>query len=323
MKRKQYQVAVVDVYSGRAFWWAEAVSWMLRKLHKPYVLALHGGNLPIFSATHETRVRKLLLSASAVTAPSRYLLETMKAYRPDILLIPNSIDTRGYEFRCRQEASPRLVWLRAFHDTYHPELAVKTLAILVNQFPDAHLTMIGPDKGDGSLQRTREEAEKLGLINRLTLIGSIPKSEVSANLTSADIFLNTSRADNTPVSVLEAMACGLCVVSTNVGGIRYLLNDQQDSLLVPPDDPQAMASAVWRVLSNPGFSGRLSAQARAKAEGFDWLSVIPLWDRLLRSLAAGARIPIHNACSATSLEKKGSRTDSAQVSSTILHNRLW
>ena len=68
--------------------------------------------------------------------------------------------------------------------------------------------------------------------------------QVPSELNEFDIFLNTTFVDNTPVSVLEAMACGLCVVSTDVGGLSFLLEHEGDALLVPPDNPKAMAAAV-------------------------------------------------------------------------------
>ena len=77
-------LAHVDVYSGLAFVWAELVCWALRMLKKPYVLTLHGGNLPVFARRSDQRVRRLLQSSSAVTAPSRYLLEQMRQYRQDM-----------------------------------------------------------------------------------------------------------------------------------------------------------------------------------------------------------------------------------------------
>jgi Glycosyltransferase len=93
--------------------------------------------------------------------------------------------------------------------------------------------------------------------------------------------LNTSRVDNTPVSVLEAMACGLCVVSTNVGGISYLLEDGHDALLVPSNDPSAMAAAVHRILVEPSLAKHLSYNARKKSEQFDWSNILPQWEALL------------------------------------------
>ncbi|MBA3257451.1 MAG: glycosyltransferase family 4 protein, partial [Pyrinomonadaceae bacterium] len=96
-----------------------------------------------------------------------------------------------------------------------------------------------------------------------------------------------TNVDNAPVSVLESMACGLCVVSTNVGGIPYLLKHEEDALLVPPDDAQAMAAAVRRIYSEPGLAERLSRKGRAKVEQFDWSAILPQWEALLSAVAEG------------------------------------
>jgi glycosyltransferase involved in cell wall biosynthesis len=77
------------------------------------------------------------------------------------------------------------------------------------------------------------------------------------------------------------MACGLCIVSTNVGGLPYLLEDRKDALLVPPDDPAAMTAAVEEILSDPSLARRLSRNARLKAEQFDWRPVVSEWQEIL------------------------------------------
>lgn len=287
LKRHDYAVAQVDVFSGLGFVWAEAVCAMLRLVGKPFVLTLRGGNLPAFARRWPRRVRRLFASASAITTPSRYLLEEMAPYHSHLRLQPNPLDLKFYQYRMRERPQPRMVWLRAFHSVYNPSLAARALALLTEEFPDACLFMVGHDKGDGSLQTMRRIAAELGVSERITTPGGVPKSEVSGWLQKGDIFINTTNVDNTPVSVLEAMACGLCVVSTNVGGLPYLLEHEHDSLLVPPDNPEALAAAVRRVLTEPGLAARLSNNARRKTEMFDWSVVLPQWEQLLMSVAKG------------------------------------
>jgi glycosyltransferase involved in cell wall biosynthesis len=104
-------------------------------------------------------------------------------------------------------------------------------------------------------------------------------------LQRGDLFLNTTNVDNTPVSVLEALACGLCVVSTAVGGIPYLLTDEHDALLVPPEDAPTMAQAVRRVLCQPELAATLSRHGRAKAETFAWPGVLSQWEALFLAVS--------------------------------------
>src|SRR5690606_12682024 len=125
-------------YSGPSFLWAEAACRLLGRLSKPYTLTLHGGNLPDFARRWPGRVRRLLTSASAVTTPSRYLLEQMADYRSDLILLPNPVDISTYSYRPRVNPEPSVVWLRAFHAIYNPSLAAKAIARLRDSFPEIH-----------------------------------------------------------------------------------------------------------------------------------------------------------------------------------------
>lgn len=282
--RRRYQCAYVELYSGLSFIWAEAVSWTLRRARKPFVLALHGGNLPAFARTRPNRVRRLLGSADVVTAPSAYLSEGLRSYRDGIRVVPNALRLEAYPFRCRTGARPRLVWLRAFHDIYNPSMAARVVAEVRRTEPDVQLVMGGPDDGDGSLGRMVKLAGTLGVLDRISRPGKIAKAHVPAFLDAADIFLNTTNIDNSPVSVLEAMACGLCVVSTNVGGVPYLVRHEHDALLVEPDDAAAMATAARRVLIDADLAKRLSSHARETAARCDWSAVLPQWLSLFETL---------------------------------------
>lgn len=284
-QRANYDVAQVDVYSGNAFVWAEVVCAALRLAHRPYVLTLHGGNLPDFSKRWPKRVRSVLRGATAVTTPSRYLLEHLRQFRDDMLLLPNAIELERYAFHARSKPAPRLVWLRAFHRLYDPSLAVDVAARLSREIPDVQLTMVGSDTGDGALADAKRAIERLNLDGQISLPGGVPKRDVPTWLGAADIFLNTTTVDNTPVSVIEAMACGLCVVSTAVGGIPYLLDDGETAMLVPPHDAAAMTNAVLRVLRDPALADRVSRQARSKAESMDWGVVLPRWEALFSDVA--------------------------------------
>jgi glycosyltransferase involved in cell wall biosynthesis len=167
---------------------------------------------------------------------------------------------------------------------YNPILAPRVISCLLEEFPNIQLEMIGPDKGDGSLAQTQREVEHLSLNEHVRFVGSIAKSDVPTWLDRGDIYINTTNVDNTPVSVVEAMACGLCIVSTDVGGLPYLLTHSENAVLVPPNDPASMASAISRILKEPAYSALLSNNARTTAEHFDWPFILKEWDRVFLGL---------------------------------------
>jgi glycosyltransferase involved in cell wall biosynthesis len=192
-----------------------------------------------------------------------------------------------YPFRLRRQPRPRLLWVRAFHKIYNPVMAVQTLALLRLECPDIHLDMVGPDHGDGTYVRTVNAARELGVEDHVSFRGPIPKSKLPEVFAEADIFLNTSNIDNAPVTVVEALASGLCVVSTSVGGVPYLVTHELDALLVPPENAVAMSEAVRRILTTTSLAEKLSANGRQNALARDWSLLLPQWECLLQRVARG------------------------------------
>jgi len=127
-------------------------------------------------------------------------------------------------------------------------------------------------------------AEKLGVTHGIEIIGHVSHAGIPTWLDKADIFLNTSNYDTAPRSLLEAMANGLCVVSTNVGGIPHLAENGVEAILVDPNDPESMAEAVMEILSSPDLASTLSRNARARAEKSDWSAILPSWESLFSNL---------------------------------------
>ena len=147
--------------------------------------------------------------------------------------------------------------------------------------------MIGRDSGDGSLAAARAAVVTAGLEDAVSFQGAVAKDRVPETLASHDVFLNTSQIDNTPVSVIEALACGLPVVSTDVGGLRDLLRHEETGLLVPADDAREMAAAVIRLCDDPRLTQRLATAGRKLAETFDWSRVVGLWQETYQQTFEG------------------------------------
>jgi glycosyltransferase involved in cell wall biosynthesis len=190
-----------------------------------------------------------------------------------------------YPHRQRTVAKPRLFWMRNFHRVWNPEMAVRTLYRLSDSSPDATLVMAGPDKG------TRADVERLArelrVRDRVRFTGFLDRQGKILEAQAADVFINTNRTDNMPVAVIEAMAFGLPVVSTAVGGLTDFLEDGETVLFVPDDDDEAMSHAIARLLNNPELTARLSANGRKLAERSSWDRVHPEWEEVFARLVGG------------------------------------
>jgi glycosyltransferase involved in cell wall biosynthesis len=175
--------------------------------------------------------------------------------------------------------NPKLLWVRSFAEIYNPMLAIEILQELIKRGHEASLCMVGPDK-DGSLDLCKKVASENGL--DVTFTGGLSKQQWTTLASEYDIFLNTTNFDNMPVSVIEAMALGMVVVSTNVGGLPFLLKDGEDALLLPPGDRYAFADAIEQLLEDDEKVETISRNARQKAESFDWKIVKLQWLNLLQ-----------------------------------------
>jgi glycosyltransferase involved in cell wall biosynthesis len=279
-ERRHFKVAQIDVFSGKAFFFAEVCSVLLKFIKKPIILTLHGGGLPEFAAKHPRRMKILLRAGDRLATPSDFLKNELKAFHSNIQVIPNPVDISHAIYRQRDKAEPKLIWVRAFHSIYNPLMAIDVLRRLKPIFPQINLTMVGPDKLDHSLKRVMVSIKKFGLQNEVRVQLGVEHNEIPILLNKADLFINTSNYDTFPRSIIEAMANGLCVVTTNVGGIPYLANNREEALLVPPEEPVQMAAAIRQIIENKELAQRLSLNARKRAEKYDWSAILPQWEEL-------------------------------------------
>jgi glycosyltransferase involved in cell wall biosynthesis len=274
--RKQTSYILIDTYSTSNFYYALMCAVLAKGFGIDYIPILHGGNLPQRVQSNPTLSNLLFGNAYINVAPSYYLLDSFKAYGYDVKYIPNSIDISMYEYKPREDIKPKLLYVRAFSKIYNPQMAIYTVAKLLKRYPQTMLCMVGPDK-DGTLQECKDLAKELDVEKHIRFMGKMQKEDWIELSKEYDIFINTTNYDNTPVSVMEAMALGMPVVSTNVGGIPYLLQDREDALLVDANDDKAMVEMIIELIDNIDISKGIVVQARQKVEGFDWNMVKKQW----------------------------------------------
>ena len=280
INRNKVEVVLIDTYSTQNFYYAVGVAKICRVFKVPYIPILHGGNLPSRLIKSPKLSRKLFNGAKTNIAPSLYLLDAFKKEGyTKLTFIPNTIEIDKYPFLERNKIKPKLLWLRSFASLYNPLLVIKIVEELLNKDVDVSLCMVGPEK-DGSLAECKEIAQQKNL--PITFRGMLKKKEWIVLSKKYDLFINTTNFDNTPVSVMEAMALGLPVISTNVGGLPYLIDDKKTGILVPPNNEQAFVEAIADLLSNPEKAMFLAKNARAVIEQFDWKVVKEKWDEVLK-----------------------------------------
>ena len=271
---------LIDTYSTSAFWFAYFAGSMARLIKVPYITILRGGDLPSRITKSKRLCNNLFSNSHANVAISGYLKHEFERRGIKVTLIPNIININNYTFKLREKMQPRLLWVRSFHRQYNPNMAADVLKELLKIYPEAELCMVGPDK-DGSMEEFRNYIAEKGLADHVTITGKLSKKDWIDLSSDYDFFINTTNVDNTPVSVIEAMALGMCVVSTNPGGIPFLLSKDVDSGLVDINDASGMANLINALICSPERSRQYSTLARKKAETFDSGLVMDLWKGLL------------------------------------------
>ena len=279
LKVRKVDYVLIDTYSTSSFWYAFFCSQIARLFKVRYIPILHGGDLPNRLKNDPYLCKLIFKNAYTNVAPSHYLLQEFRKYGfENVLFIPNSIQLKEYEFKKRIQLQPKLLWVRAFASIYNPKMAVEVLKLVKLTYPEASLTMVGPDK-DGSLLETQEFAKNLNL--EVTFTGKLSKEQWTNLASEHDIFINTTHFDNTPVSVIEAMALGLAIVTTNVGGIPYMLTHEENALLVDDKATQAMVQAIEALVADAFLGQKITVNAKDLVDTMDWQQVKLQWHQLL------------------------------------------
>ena len=282
LKDRKSDYVIIDTYSTSNFYFAYVAAIVCRMMGVNYIPILRGGNLPERLERSPRMSRRIFNHSWVNVSPSGYLNYEFKRHGyENVVTIPNNIFIDDYPFKVRSKFRPKLLWVRSFDKTYNCEMAVDVLHLLLQQYPDVELCMVGPDK-DGSQQSVKTLAEQYGISDHLKITGKLSKSEWHKLAEDYDIFISTTNFDNTPVSVIEAMALGLPVVSTNVGGVPFLIDDGKDGLLCEKGNAEDMAEKIVQIVSSSEKSRDLCANARKKVESFDWDVVKKQWNELLK-----------------------------------------
>jgi len=256
------KLVIIDTYSTSAYYYALSMAILSRVHKKPYILILSGGNLK--KRLNKSILFKIMLENSELNiSPSKFLYEVFFNY--NTVYLPNYIDLRMYPFQKRQSISPKLLWVRSLHTIYNPQMAILVLKEVINNYPMAELCMVGPFKDD-SVNKVKSLIKKLNLDNQVNFTGKLEKKEWIKKSEDYDIFINTTNYDNHPVSLLEAMALGLPIVSTNVGGIPNLLEHNKTAKLVEAGDVLSMTSQISDYLKNDFQRIQISLNARKMVE---------------------------------------------------------
>jgi glycosyltransferase involved in cell wall biosynthesis len=266
----------------------------------PYVVTLHGSDVPGYNARRPfarlygaTRpiVRAVWRGAGrvvAVTDPLARCVRDLEATSP-IEVIPNGVDTRRFAPSPEKNREQgRILLVGRLIPLKGHAVFVRALALVRKRWRgplSVEIVGAGPE-----LDSLRREAAALGLLDVVEISGFVPFEELPFRYSRASLFVMPSLNDAAPLALLEAMASGLPLVASGVGGIPELLSGC-DAELVPPGDEEALAAAILRVLSNPERGIAMGRQGRTRAREFDWDAIAGRYKDLYERILSGPLRP--------------------------------
>ncbi|MFI1772205.1 glycosyltransferase family 4 protein [Thalassobellus citreus] len=278
--KKQVSYVLIDTYSTQNFYYTFLCSQLCRFFKLKYIPILHGGNLPNRLHINPKLSKRIFINAYKNIAPSKYIqAEFKKQGYNNLVCIPNAIELKNYPFKKRIYDKPKLLWVRSFSEIYNPLLAIDVFRQLLKEGFDASLCMVGPEN-DGSLKKTKAYAKKLNVDVKFT--GKLSKQAWGDLSKNYNVFINTTNFDNMPVSIIEAMALGLPVISTNVGGMPFLIKNKKEGILVEPNDVNEFLMALKSIFDNTEETNIMVLKAREKVENYDWEVVKQKWFSVLQ-----------------------------------------
>ena len=244
-----------------------------KALGKPVVLNYHSGEAP--DHLRRSAVARVVLRhfVDANVVPSAFLRDVFRSFEIDADVVPNIVDLQQFRYRVRDPLRPRLLCTRNLEPLYNLSCVLRAFAKVQAHHPAAALTLVGSGSQAGAL---RQEATALGVEN-VTFVGRVAPSEIHRYYANADIYVQAPSIDNMPLSLLEAFASGLPVVSTDVGGVPSMLRHGVDGLLVADNDADALAAQVIRLLADPALGRRFAASAYRTLAAYEWPVVRNGW----------------------------------------------
>ena len=279
--RNRARLMLIGTFSTRAFWFAWLASRLCVLFRIPYIPVVHGGNLPEKMKADPVRTGKYFRQAAHVITPSRYLENWLLNQQLHCTYLPNMLQTGLYPFTERQTLQPKILWVRSFMPIYQPLEALKAFQLLLQQYPAARLTMVGG--GDPELLHSCQEwAQQQLPENAVHFTGKLSREAWTKLAPAHDIFLNSAAIDNQPVSVLEAMALALCVVSSNAGGMPWLLRQGALGWLATGTTADPLYEAMVNALKQQENSLQKIREAYTEVNQFQWEVQEPQWLQLIR-----------------------------------------
>ena len=240
-------------------------------LRKKVILTYHGGGADAFFSRYTRLVKWICLNTDYNIVLSGFLARIFDKYMFPYVELPNIIEVKSDIYRPKKIIRPYFISVRSLEPLYNILCIIKAFSIVKESLPDAELHILA----DGSEKANLEQYVKENQIVDVTFHGRVHNQEIDNYLMKADVFVSSPKIDNQPMSILEAFRAGLLVISSNVGGVPYLVENGVTGRLFPNDDHEELAKIMIDVIRNPEESLEMIDKAHSELDKYTWMSIKP------------------------------------------------
>lgn len=286
--RKIPRADIVHVFSAAYYGFVLSVvpAVLLAKLFgKKTIINYRTGEAETFFRGWGGRFLWVMRWADEVVSPSVYLVDVFAKFGIRGRSIFNIIDAGKFNFRERKRLRPVFLSNRSLESLYNIECIFRAFKIISDRFPDARLIIANDGIERENLKRAAREMN----LKSIEFIGLVAHDKIAELYDSVDVYLNSPNFDCMPGSLIECFASGVPVVSTDAGGIPYILTDGETGLLVETNDHEALAAKAIYLLENAAAAERITGNARKECAKYSWEAIRPQWLALYEKLAAESK----------------------------------
>lgn len=257
-----------------------------RLFRKKVILNYHSGEAEDHLRRWPRTAIPVIRWAERLVVPSNYLVDTFRRFNLHATAVSNVVETEQFAYRLRQPLRPRFLSNRSLEPMYNVAGVLRAFAAIQSAMPDATLTVVGDGSQRAALERLAMELR----LNGVEFLGRVPPGSMPGIYEKSDVFLNASEIDNMPLSILEAFSAGLPVITTDAGGIPYIVKEGGTGFLVKMGDHAALAERALRLLADPELAAGVTARARASCGEYTWDAVRGRWQSLYEELMGQSRV---------------------------------
>ena len=266
--------------------------WIGRIRGIPVIVNYRGGEAEAFLEREIAWIRPTLRQATAIAVPSGFLERIFARHGFETVIVPNAVDLERFVPQDRPPGGAHIIITRNLEPIYGIDTALRAFAALKRHLPSARLSVAGTGPQRPDLEQL---AVELGIADSVRFTGRIDGEALTNFYHEADLMLNPSTVDNMPNSILEALASGVPVVSTDVGGVGHVVRHGETTLLVPSGNATALADAALQVLRDHDLAAKLKAAGLQAVKSYAWPRVrerlFALYARALETPPAAVQTP--------------------------------